>query len=74
MKWGKACTSQGIVLQDGQIVRGLEDGNGYRYLGVLDVTHNEMKQSTSKEYLRRMRKIVQSKCLVNHVNSLIPKT
>ena len=76
MKRGKACACDGIVLLDAQVIRGLEDGDGYRYLGVLeadDVKHNEMKQSISKEYLRRIRKILKSKLdgvnIVSAINS-----
>ena len=64
MKRGKACACEGIVLPDAQVIRGLEGGDGYKYLGVLEadnVKHNDMKQSISKEYLRRIRKILKSK-------------
>ena len=50
-----------IVLPDAQVIRGFEEGDGYKYLGILeagDVKHNDMKQSISKEYLRRIRKIL----------------
>ena len=52
---------EGIVLPDAQVIRGFEEGDGYKYLGILeagDVKHNDMKQSISKEYLRRIRKIL----------------
>ena len=57
----KACACEGIVLPDAQLIRGFEEGDGYKYLGILeagDVKHNDMKQSISKEYLRRIRKIL----------------
>ena len=47
---GNACACEGIVLPDAQVIRGLEDDDGYRYLGVPeadDVKHNEMKHSIS---------------------------
>ena len=57
----KACACEGIVLPDAQLIRGFEESDGYKYLGILeagDVKHNDMKQSISKEYLRRIRKIL----------------
>ena len=76
MKWGKACTCEGIVLPHVQVMRGLEEGYGYKYVGVLeadDVKHNEMKQSMSKDYLKRIRKILKSKVnggnIVSTINS-----
>ena len=64
VKRGKAGACEGVVLPDAQFIRGLEEGDRYKYLGVLeadDVKHNDMKQSISKEYLRRIRKILKSK-------------
>ena len=66
MKWEKTCICRVIVLPHAQVIRGLEEGDGYKYLylGTLeadDVKHNDIKQSISKEYLRRIRKILKSK-------------
>ena len=69
MKRGKVCTCEGIVLPDAQTIKGLEEGDGYKYLGMLEadvVMHNDMKQTISKEYLRRIRKILRLK--LNGVN------
>ena len=44
-------------------VKGLEEGDGYKYLGILeadDLKHAHMKEAISKEYLRRIRKILKS--------------
>ena len=74
MKRGKACVWEGIVLPDAQVIRGLEGGDGYRYLGGLeadDAKHNEMKQPISKEYLRRIRKILKSKLNGGNIVSAI---
>ena len=63
MKRGKLCTCKGIVLSNKQVIKGLED-DGYKYLGILeanDVKHSDMKEALSKEYLRRIRKILKSK-------------
>jgi len=35
MKQGKACACEGIALPDAQVIRGLEEGNGYKYLRIL---------------------------------------
>lgn len=74
MKRGKACACGGIVLPDAQVIRGLEGDDGYKYLGILeadDVKHNDMKQSISKEYLRRIRKILKSKLNSGNIVSAI---
>ena len=63
VKQRKACACEGIVLPDAQVIRGLEEGDGYKFLGVLEadnVKHNQMKQSISK-ILRKIRKILKSK-------------
>ena len=44
-------------------MKGLEEGDGYKYLGILeadDLKHAHMKEAISKEYLRRIRKILKS--------------
>ena len=46
MKRGKICTCEGIVFPDAEIIKGLEEGDGYKYLGILeadDLKHNDMK-------------------------------
>ena len=61
MNRGKLCTSEGIVLSDKQVIRGLQQDDGYKYLGILeagDMKHCDMKEALSKEYLRRIRKIL----------------
>ena len=74
MKREKVRTCEGIVLPDAQTIKRLEEGDGYKYLGILeadDVKHNDMKQSISKEYLRRIRKILKSKLNGGNVVSAI---
>ena len=40
-----------------QVIRGLEEGDGFKYFGILDdLKHDHMKEAISKEYLRRIRK------------------
>ena len=46
------------------IMKSVEPGTGYKYLRVLEadgINHKEMKEQVSKEYGRRVRKIVESK-------------
>ena len=62
MKRGKVSKCEGIMMPDAQVIRGLEEG--YKYLGILeadDLKHAHMKEAISKEYLRRIRKILKSK-------------
>ena len=64
MKRGKVCRSDGIELPGEQTIKGLEDGEGYKYLGILeadDVKNKEMKDLVTKEYYRRIRNILRSK-------------
>ena len=40
-----------------QVTRGLEEGDGFKYFGILDdLKHDHMKEEIYKEYLRRIRK------------------
>ena len=42
----------------------MREGEGYKYLGVLEadgMLHDTMKTKIGKEYLRRVRKVAQSK-------------
>ena len=64
LKRGLVTKSEGIPLPDESIIQALREGEGYKYLGVLeasDVLHDQMKQNISKEYLRWVRKIAQWK-------------
>ena len=59
---GKKIESEGITLPDGSHLKDLGE-QGYRYLGILEadqIFHSEMKTQTTKEYLRRLRKILKS--------------
>ena len=64
MNRGKLCTCEGIVLSDKQVIRGLQQDDGYKYLGILeadDMKYFGMKEALSKECLRSIRKILKSK-------------
>ena len=64
MKKRNVSKCEGIRMPDAQVIRGLEERDGYKYLGILeadDLKHAHMKEPISKEYLRRIRKILKSK-------------
>ena len=64
MKRGKVVKSEGIKLPDYKTIQGLKDGDGYKYLGILEaerIRHEEMKETVTKEYKRRVRKILETK-------------
>ena len=63
MKKGKIVNSDGIQLPNEKVIKLLEDGESYRYLGVLEadeVIVNEMKGKVKKEYYRRVRKVLET--------------
>ena len=60
IKRGKVTQS----LPDDTIIRSLKEREGYKYLGVLEadvMLYKQMKEKIKKEYLRRVRKVAQSK-------------
>ena len=64
IKRGKMTQSKGITLPDDTNIRSLKEGEGYKYLGVLEadvMLLRQMKEKTKKEYLRRVRKVAQTK-------------
>ena len=64
VKQGKTVESQGIELPDGEIMKGLKEGESYKYLGILQadqVKHTEMKEKISGEYFRRVKKCLETK-------------
>ena len=73
---GKIMKSVGIELPDGKVIKSLEEGESYKYLGILEADkflEEKMKLNVSKEYVRRIRKILKSKLnggnLVRGVNT-----
>ena len=73
---GKIVKSVGIELPDHRIIRSLQEGESYKYLGILEADkflEEEMKLKVSKEYFRRLRKVLKSKLsggnLVKGVNT-----
>ena len=63
MKRGRVVDSNGIDLPSGKTIKALESNDGYKYSGIIqyDTTKNtEMNEMLSKEYFRRIRKILKS--------------
>ena len=64
LKRGKVVRCEGIEMPNNQVSKSLGEGEGYKYLGMLEadgVKHMEMKENVTKEYYRRVRKILKSK-------------
>ena len=73
---GKIVKSVGIEFPDGKVIKSLQEGEGYKYLGILEADRflgEEMKLKTSKEYFRRLKTVLKSKLndgnLVQGVNT-----
>ena len=64
MEKGKIVKSVGIELPDGKVIKSLQESESYKYLGVLEADkflEEKMKLNVSKEYIRRLRKVLTSK-------------
>ena len=64
MEKRKIVKSIGIELQNGKVIRSLQEGESYKYLGILEVDKclaEKMKVNVSKEYTRKVRKVLKSK-------------
>ena len=58
MEKGKIVKSVGIELPDGKVIKSLQEGESYKYLGILETDkflEEKMKLNVSKEYVRRLR-------------------
>ena len=76
MKKGKIVKSVGIELPNGKVIKSLQGGESYKYLGISEADkflEEKMKLNVSKEYIRRLRKVLKSKLndrnLVHGVNT-----
>ena len=76
MEKGKIVKSVGIELPDGKVIKPLQEGQSYKYLGILEADkflEERMKLNVSKECIRRLRKVLKSKLnggnLVHGVNA-----
>ena len=64
LKKGKIVEPNGIVLPNGDVLKILKEEEGYKYLGILEADqfkYKEMKRTAKKEYLRRVRKVLESR-------------
>ena len=78
MENGKIVKSVGLELPDGKVIKLLQEGESYQYLEILDTDkflEEKMKLNVSKEYIRRLRKVLKSKQnggnLVRGVNTFV---
>ena len=76
MEKGKIVKSVGIELPDGKVIKSLQEGESYKYLGILETDkflEEKMKLNVSKENIRRLRKVLKSKLnggnVVHRVNT-----
>ena len=61
MEKGKIVKSVGIKLPNGKVIKSLHEGESYKYLGILEAAkflEEKMKLNVSKEYIRRLRKVL----------------
>ena len=64
MDKGKIVKSVGIELPDGKVIKSSQEGESYKYLGILEAdkfSEEKMKLKVLKEYIRRLRKVLKSK-------------
>ena len=78
MEKEKIVKSVGIELPDSKVIKSLQEGESYKYLRILEVDkflEEKIKLNVSKEYIRRLRKVLKSKMnggnLVRGVNTLV---
>ena len=60
----KIVKSVGIELLDGKVIKSLQEGQSYKYLWILEADkflEEKLKSNVSKEYIRRIRKVLKSK-------------
>ena len=78
MEKGKIVKSVGIELPDGKVIKSLQENDNYKYLGILEADkflEEKVKLNVSKEYIRRLRKVLKSELnggnLVRGVNAWV---
>ena len=76
MEKGKIVNSVGIELPDGKVIKSLQEGESYKYLGILKadkILEEKMKLNVLKEHIGRLRKVLKPKLnggnLVRGVNT-----
>ena len=71
MKRGNIIKSDGIVLPDDTVIKAMNEGDSYKYLGIVEadqILRKEMKENVKKEYFSRTKKVLKSK--LNGGNSI----
>ena len=61
MEKEKIVKSVGIELPDGKVIKSLQEGESYKYLGILEADNfldEKMKLNVSKEYISRLRNVL----------------
>ena len=64
MEKGNIVKSVGIDLSGGKVIKSLQEGASFKYLGILEADKflgEKMNVIASKEYIRRLRKVLKSK-------------
>ena len=64
MEKGNIVKSVGIELSYSKVIKSLQEGESYKYLGISEADkflEEKMKLNVSKEYIRRLRKVLKSK-------------
>ena len=64
MEKGKIVKSVGTELPGGKVTKSLQEGESYKYLGILEADkflEEKIKLIVSKEYIRRLRKVLKSR-------------
>ena len=64
LKRGEMTKFEGISLPDGKVMKGLIEGAGYKYLGIIQtdqIRYTEIKKKVKTEYLRGVRKVLETK-------------
>ena len=70
VKRGSVQRTEGVKLPDEQTIKGFNEGDTYKYLGILHadkVKCAEMKDKVKTEYTRRVRKILETKLNGNNI-------
>ena len=61
---GKIVKSVDTELPDRKVIKSLQEGESYKYLGILEADkflEEKMRLNVSKEYIRRLKKVLKSK-------------
>ena len=68
-KKGEKSESDGIQLPNDKVIESLEEGESYKYLGVLEA--QSIKDNVKKEYYRRVREVLETKLNSGNVSKAL---